>query len=935
MSRILFFISFVLSYAVANVAFAQKIDNIQFVVEKELFLQTGMNALDLAFENRGKERFDGHVSLQLPDGLESINGNHQDISIVAGKKRYLSFKLRIKKLSRLKNTAILVSLYDRNNVKIGEESVKVTVKSIRAVAIQDFSEQQYIQRVGDSLNVSIKLFNNGTTDEQVKLLFSSPNKVGKSTFDEMKLMLRAGQDSLITHRIAIERYMLQIDQFVVSVNGLYSSNDFFGSFNVLFSTLSAHRDYRKLQGYNNSAVYSSNYVSLQLNDLFAQQKNYYFTSEGDYRFQKGKLRYGVAMNLVEGYDPILNNTYLEYEKGKSTFTIGNIQENLDATFYGRGVKYSYRDTASGQFYVVGAAERAIDLLGFYTNQNPGISAFAKVILAENKAERKKYEGQIYYDKNNMDSTKSILWTNTFDLIKQKYADRLQIQGLIGAGISEFYGAWFAHDSIRPSVAAGAKMNYKGKYWNFSSDNFVSSAYYPGNRRGAIQLYQRFNRRFSKFAFAGGYALSRSSPEYINLRYLSFTNQTSRFDASLGLPVSAYLNISINPSFTKERGTYFVGVSPSELATKTWIAAVLANLRSKNYKHALFLSLEPGFVRSGLQKRHDFALRGNFNYTYASVGIFGSYQKGDFQIYDLLSNLVMNLRQNTRLSVGSRFQRDWLDSRLNMSVSATYNYNKGYADVYAVNTALNYRVLKNTLITTNFQYSKYTAGQNRQFNYSNLRLGVRKNLKSSDLDVKQNPTGDIRIFCFYDNNNNDIFDAGDVKASDYGLSVDNTFFMTDGQGIALFKNLPFGDYRLFFPLKGEYQAESFVFKLNSRGTAKLEIPLRRVGRLVGQIAFNYDPQLSLKTDLSLDQYDVVARNEAGKLSVVKTDKSGKFEFRLPAGKYLVYVDKETLPASVLYNTDAVTATIEIAETTTLPLIELEVKRKKIEVKKFGQ
>lgn len=913
---------------------AQNEVDIHLVAARDLSLQMGINTFDFSVENRGGKDFDGYLRIRLPDGLESLNGAGQDIRILAGKKRYFSIKLRTSLISKLKNTVLLVSLYDRSNRKIEDQSIKINFVPIRSLVLQDLSGQQYLQKVGDSLRLRFLVRNVGTTDENIKILVSSPNKIGNSIFQEKQISLSAGQDSIIYSAMYVQKYMLDMEVFMVSVNGLYSSNDFFGSINIPFQNLSSNRNFNKLRGYSNSSIYSRNYISFQVNDLFAQQKNYYLNSEGQYRLYHGNLRYAVALNLLENYDPILNNTYLEYEKGKSTVTLGNIQENLDAPLYGRGIKYTLKDTATGQSYSVGAVERAIDLLGFYSSRAPGVSAFAKIILADNKPEKKRYEGQLYYDKNNLDSTRSLLWTNSFDLLKQKYADRLQIQGFFGAGVNQFSGSLHTVDSIRPSLATGLKINYKAKSWSFSSDNFISGNYYPGSRRGAAQFYQRINRRVNKFSLGAGYTFSRSTPEYINLRFNNLISQTIRYDLNFGIPFSTFINGSINPSYTSEKGSYISLQGIESLQSESWIGTVLANLRSRNYRHSIFLSFEPGMIRSGRDKVSRFALRSNLNYSYGNIGIYGTYQKGNFQIYDVLSSTLMNIKDNTRLSLGGRFQKDILEKKLHINVGANYNLNKGYADAYTINTSFDYRLFKNTLLSTNFQYSVYLAKQAEPYHYNNLRLGVRQNLRSADLESKSTPTGNIKVFCFYDNNDDGIFDTGDEKAADYGFSIGNTFFITDHQGISSFKNLPFGNYVLFFPLKDEYQAASFTFKMNARGTTVLQIPLNRTGRIEGTVELNYDPQLSVKVAVSLDQFRVMVRDSTGKLAIAKVDKFGSYQLNLAAGKYEIFMDKESLPESIIYRMDPILVDVTIAKTISVPPIEIEVKKKKIDIKKFG-
>ena len=61
-------------------------------------------------------------------------------------------------------------------------------------------------------------------------------------------------------------------------------------------------------------------------------------------------------------------------------------------------------------------------------------------------------------------------------------------------------------SFEPSVAIGGKLNVKFGKYSISSSNFFSTGYYPGVRRGVLQLNERISRQLGKVGVWAGYSL---------------------------------------------------------------------------------------------------------------------------------------------------------------------------------------------------------------------------------------------------------------------------------------------------------------------------------------------------------------------------------------------------------------------------------------------
>ncbi|TDQ73403.1 mitochondrial porin family protein [Sphingobacterium yanglingense] len=915
--------------------FAQEDKPIQWGITTSMSLQAGVNSLEVELQNNSATAFEGYVTLELPSDLVSLSTARIAVRIAPGKKRFLSLKLRAQALGALKGKSFNVLLHEQAGTQIALKKVQLEVADKRSVQLQDNSSVQYLRNIGDSIEMLLRVINTGTTDEAVKILLSSPDRVGKVVFQQLDVSIRSGQDTLLRHTFPVERYMMTLSQYTVRVAGIYDNNDVFGNLSVLYANITSSRNFQQMFAPDRSfSGYTPNYVEFRVSNILDEQQSYNLFSEGAYRLMGGRIRYGAAINRWGGDARWnVNNTFLEYEKRGHSVAVGNIQESLEAPFYGRGGTYAYRDTALDQRVSFGVLQRTPNLLGGYGNDNPGFTAFARLQLAEERTDGKRYEGQVIYDNNRMDSVSAILWTNRFDILRSADPESVRLEGFLGAGVQQYHGIYYKEQSM-PSFAAGVKMNKRARGWDLSSDNYYSSGYFPGNRRGTIQLVQRVNRRLKQLGVGLGYSYIDYSPLHLNPYFQSFKSGTSKWDMQLSLPLSSRGQLSIVPSYSNEYADYMLQQDIVKLSARYALLLASANLRSKDLKHSLFLTVEGGGTSlKGLSSTR-FVVRTDFSYNYERLGIFGNYQSGAFQIYDMMSSQLMGQEIGKRYLLGARYQGDLLQRRINWTGSVSGQVNQGWGHSFNSNLQGQYRIAKLTQLQAVFQYIYNVGVTNYKYDYTNLQIGVRQQFKGQDLDRPAIKTGDMQVFCYYDNNGNSVFDAGDEKAVDYEFTVRNILFVTDKKGEATFKKMSYGSYMLFFPLKNQYQGSSRVVEID-RKTTRLEVALHKVGVVKGQLLLDYDPALSLATNTRLDIYHIIARSPEGKEFTIKADVHGRFEFHLPEGEYTISPDANHFPENVYMNQSAYTITVVVGKELELKSFQLLVKGKKVDIKRFGQ
>ncbi|MBE8719303.1 hypothetical protein C4F40_00985 [Sphingobacterium sp. Ka21] len=907
-------------------------------VADSLTVQEGVVSLDIQLGQLDSlAEFKGHLLLTVPSGMQALQGDRIAIDLPAGKRRFLSLKFRVSAIGRLKGQSIGIKVADQQGTVTGNRRIGLLVAERRSVVLQDQSATTYFKSTGDSIALQIAVINNGTTDEPVRLVFTSPNRTGNREFNVVSMLLKASADSVIQFRIPVERYMLELPQYTVNVAGLYESSEVFGNLSILTGNLTSSRNFQRIFDQNLVGnVYSRNYIEGMVSNLLMEQQMYYLRSRGEYAAADGILRYEVHMNQAGGrqFLPNINNTYLAYEGNGWGTTLGNIQENTEVSIFGRGIKVYTLDSLSRATATVGVVEKSADLLGAYNLGSPGYTAYGQLTLGRDIDELKSYDGLLYYDLSRYDSTQSLLFTNQFGLLPERLQEKIRLDGFVGAGVQTYYGHEHGTtDSIQPSGALGIRLVGQQDKWSYSSDNFYSTPYYTGNRRGSIQVQQRVSRRYKNYQLGASYIFNKFAPQYISSRMAPFENEISKADIFVSAPLSAFVNVSLQPSYSTEKGSVFLGSENARITKRGWELATTATLRSPNFKHSLFTQFQMGLIQISDRIPNQFAFRSNLTYTYKRLNLYGSYQHGAFQVYELYNSLLFNIPFRPRYGMGTAFNGKALQDKLTWNVNVSASISSDYGHTYAGNSNLSYKLGKNTMLTSLLQYNYTKAVSGFSYDFANLQLGIRQNLKSRDLTKKRPRSGDLDIFCFYDNNGNGIFDKGDEIAADYTLLVDNIVFITNKKGHAQFRKVPYGNYTLFFPPRDNYQAASQKVVL-AEGNLQVTVPLQQLSKVTGAIDLQIDANLSLEVNQSLRGYRVLAKNEEGVLTEALTDEAGEFTFLLPAGNYSFLLEETSLPENVYLTENLQLATVQIGENTRIPSFELKVKMKKVEIKRFG-
>lgn len=930
---------FLVAFNIFVVSFISHAQKLKWNIESPLHVHRGLNAISLSIENQDSEDINGHFEIEIPQGLTLLGNSTIQVDIPSKSKRFYTIRVQAYNLSAISANNFNIILKDAKGNILGQKNLEIKIPTFKKISIIDQTPLQTFRNLGDSIHIKLNVLNEGTVEENFKIILSSPNRYGKTVFKEIPINLKPGTDSLLLYSFIVERYMTSLSQYLVRVTGINDQNDPFSNLQLAFYNRSSTRNYNTNDMIRNNLWQTTgNHVELRISNLFNQHKNFSLYSAADYETKSGAVGYSINMANWHGQDKLFfTNTYLEIKQNRHQVTVGNLQESLESTFYGRGIQYAFLDTVKGTSLDLGVSDNSNELLSTY-QRGFGIplTAYARLRLGELKKDRKFYDGQVIFNRNNLDTTGYLLWTNSFDIDTKK--DKSTMVGFIGAG-SAFHLVSTDENHQKNAIAVGWKTTQQWNNVRFFIDYFYSTPYYPGNRRGVTQLQHRVSYPLGRWHGSLGYYLHAFSPKNLSYYSTNYKNSQQRFEAQFtgsNRKGNAYLTFS--PSYNTEIASYRFFSTPIELTSNSFLLQTNGQYYSLNRKHNINILAEGGLIKINdptkiyNNTKAETAIRMDVTYGYGPLRVMGGFQKGTFQLFELFNGIIYNSSARTQYSFGIQAAGEIMGGKLKWNLHNTGRYSKLWGFNFLNVASIDYQVKRTTRLSAQGQYT-YTKGiSNNPYTYNNIQLVVKQQLPSGKR-INKKPQGTVKMFIFYDNNYNGTFDAGDIVASSYNLMFGSVSFSTNDKGEAVYKNIPYGDYIIFTPPVNNYSAKSKVIKIDSR-TQKVEVPLQQLSTLSGKIILEYDPIFDLTVSTNLAGYKVSAESDDGSVYSAETDDSGKFILLAPRGRYIITLDKKNFPENIIFDSSPIKVELKIGENKKIDPFIIKAKKRNLEIKRFG-
>lgn len=883
------------------------------------------------FENENDTAFNGEVKVFAPAGARFIGAAERELSLAPQEKVFYPFRFVLEKSTSAGELPLKLQVWSGEGKLQAEAVSLLQVLPERKVQLFRISEPVLMKYVGDSLSVSAQVLNQGNTGEEIVVTASFPDLKGGRTIEKKSVFLKASQDTTITFSKIITEELLAAPHYTVNIAALYVDGEFIHNLPVSVQNISGQRTYGSSLSDFGYDSFSSSQISLSSRNLFTLNEAYQISARGDYLLPRGQIRFNMdGYYYTQGINrPLLTNTFLTYQHGKTGITLGNITENLETYINGRGVKVFREDEEKNQRFEIGWADKSYNLLGdtYSPSGEKGGTLYGTARFG--RTAHKQYDGSVVIDRNPFTQEESVLLMNRYlsRSSKDTYWE-FDIGGGVNRSMEEF------GQSPKPSLAIGNKVNSRIGEYTISSQNFFSTGYYPGIRRGILQLNERINRRFGRVNAWAAFNYYNFKPKYLTDHLNNYSNRTSdaRTEVGTHFPLRPGLSLSVSAKRTVESGQIlYLGQTDRErFKMPSFRMAETLSWRSKNREHSVYLTSENGWAQSPFTEQAQFQMRasGTWSYKFMTLTAYG--QKGDFNLMEAYRSDQQDEQGNYRVSFSAHAQKTFFKKRLNTFLDLSYGKDSfsGNNHIYAAGADFKFSPLFSAF--TQVQMYDY---RNRAFDYTytSAQAGVSYKLPDQSVFVGKKK-GSIRLLLFYDVNGNGIFDETDSLASNRIVMIDKVSFMTRKDGTVEYKKVPYGEYALEVPGQGWMARIEPSLQLQQK-ELKIAIPLQKTERVRGRVRYEYDERTSVDFILRLAGVEFTLTGN-GLNRKVLTNAEGKFTVFVPAGDYELVMDKSGLPDQVNTSFEKEKIRIEPSQTLELPDVILKVEQRKIEVKRFG-
>ncbi|WP_090608065.1 carboxypeptidase-like regulatory domain-containing protein [Parapedobacter koreensis] len=883
----------------------------------------------------------GRLEISVPSSIVILGNLSPNVTIAPKGKQFLPVKFQVGADAAAGRHTITIRWIGLDNSVLASAQTTLEIQPKRAVLLQALNPNELMHRQGDSLVIHLTLRNAGNQPEQVKVIVSMPDQYGGRRFAERQLKLMAADDTTVVFGYIIDRTMISLERFTVNVAGMYSDGELFGNASIYVQNASSHRQYKDPNRSANRSVYQPNRIVFMARNLFQDNQSWQLNGSGSYQLTRGKLDFSTFAYQWGGWGnrPVLNNTWINYEYKNKGITIGNIAENLETYVNGRGIKVYVADSLKSKYIEVGVVDRTFDLLGsdYRTDFGNGFTAYFRTRLGEGIPERKRYTGTAIYERLPAENSESILYMNSFDLVGQGLKDKIQLIADLGPAIIwPLYRSGGPVDTYQPALASGLQLNANIAGYTLNSVNYYSTGYYPGIRRGALQLNQRVSRRINRANAWIGYSLYRYTPKYFEVQPRYRTNVlVSRVEAGASFPLTDFLSLSVTPFHEFEKGAYAFGTLANTplLYARSYRLNGTLNWRSRHYQHAAYLTMESGMMQSAWIEGYRWQMRANLSYNYAWFHANANIQRGNFSLIEAANNWYFGRSNAYRVGASAAVRKDLMRKRIQAEAGLSYYKDSFSGENWTGNGRVQYAVNNKTAFFLVGQVYRYSTAYYPGFFNTNFQLGIQQALPENRGREGQK-RGNISIFVYYDNDTDGRYNEGDVPAQNVTVLINNTIFITGNNGRIAYDRVPYGAQHVSVPVQHGWYAPVTSLQLSARQVSAT-LALQQAGTVTGHVKYVFDERISYEANTVLGGFTITAKNTAtGQTTRAVTDSQGNYVLFLPAGSYEFSMLDNKMPQYVSAELPVQQAEVKAGEINSGPLFILKVEEKKVEVKRFS-
>jgi hypothetical protein len=911
------------------VSFAQN-DAIEIIVKEEVDnSKKNLSETLVQIINHTDSLFIGTLQIDIPEGIKSVSGTHIEVEVPSKSQLFVPIKLLIQASAKSGNKQINFRVFDNLENIIAQNKTHLAVQEVRSMYFSVEQKNIRIINVNDSVRVQSNVINRGNKTQEILLLYGIPDKTGSRYYVEKKYSIAPQQDTLVSFSFMPDTELINRGYFTLSASALYSDDrSLFGSTVIEVQNVSSVRKFvntvdlhTSQNSYNNSFTTSFRQINENFNTV-------QFIGGGNINLPIGFLK--AQGNLYKSNsidDWIATNTFVSYQLEGSNIKFGSINENLNRTFFGRGASMKLKVEDQNTINV-GFIDNQYNLLGKEPFLANGYAVYGIGEIGNSNAKRNFKSIYSFQDDRFERTNINVVGGEYQEYFSNKWSVRTRVLG----ALSDY------HFIDKQEMSYSSELQYLGEWKDFylSGSFFANSDYFPGDRRGIMQANQYIRKKLkANYTLHGRIIYTSISPKS-HTNPINLNNQNLTTEVGVSLPNTEKFALSLSYQYHNENSNSYNSFITNDLHKQFTIEShrlsESINWISNNKKHSLFFVLDNGIVKYPLEDDIKLLFRSNITYSYNWLQLSGMYQYGGFYLPEYFQTVANQKDTYRRLNVNAGLNKNFLNNTMNVFTGVNYSKDYLWGETPSGFFRLTQNLSDKFSVYFNGMWFRYLTDYFPSTQTYNLEIGLTANLQGAQPSDKKK--GKVNVFVYYDNNGNHVYDLGDIPAVGYYINLNNTSFITDLEGKFTYKRVPYGVYKIRSSSNKGWFNNNLDVEVSQLNTT-IEVPLQQMGSISGKIQYLLNEKTPV--DFLPKREGITLKISQGKNFVrrVTTNSEGDFSTFLPKGNYQIELEESSLQKDVSSTKTIQYFTVSSGTIYKIPTFELEVKQRRVNVKKFGQ
>ncbi len=780
-------------------------------------------------------------------------------------------------------------------------------KNVRAI-VRD--EVVFYENAGDSITVNIQLFNDGNANQQISVACSHPDHLPLTGKSINVISVRAFSDTILSLKIKIMKAMIKLDNFDMGITFFYQDGTLISKGIVKACAIKNKRRYREADITDNALAGQQNQISASTQYGNAAVSHYlHLNAQG--RFGGALVQANTDLTLWQNPQQLLfQNTWIGYKNSRYGATMGSLSKFSEISLMGRGAQVYYKPD-DRNFIEAGVLDKSYSLTD---GLDSSLGRSLWLSFAHNGGWLKKQgiDAIAIYDYDNYSGTRNYITSGYLSLVDKE-------RTVIRAGTALSAMSLTPETTERLGGAAELQLTRKMDNFFLTSNNYFSSPYFSGMRKGVLNLNQRLNLTKGRFNFWYSFSYLDAEPKLYNGQPSPASFLTIRHDAGFSKHMGK-ISLVFSPYLYKERR---IGQVNGFFANTYSLSATRLNFQltyqSTPTRQNLRVSAEVGNYRYSVNGEK-FHLKCSSIYRWKMLNLSMLYQYNNFYLGEAIYNLQS---QDNNLYSAFTFSPSYLQKffrdRLLVNLGMTYMEIAGTSRTTLASARADYSASDDFSLFASGQYSSF--GTNSQV-LASVQLGLVKRFNT--VVVRNSNNLIVRVKFDSTNYGYELNSAAGVL-----VMIGDKVFKTDQNGVIIYKAVPTGYYNIQVMAENGWYAPQTRVLINS--DQEVFINLTRMSTIRGKVSYKTNERsyqiLPKKNGLKVNVYDV-----QGNFYRTKTGEDGNFRLFVPSGEYSVSLDTSELSDYIEFDDDIIEVCLNDAEIKEVN-IGLSVREREIETKRF--